>query len=232
MSLNRFGTPRRFTTDSGEVVFEVPIKAACQTPLGLCLSSSPSSWTREEERRFLHFRELVLRELAVESGLFRNPPTFKTLEGMTTHWLANAKTLKPGPPTQSFDLVLQKLQISRSRIEPLWHVKEVSSTIDFDWGSSVTQSGTELEEVSDVPVSAGGEAPFVLTDPVAKARAKMAAKTNVRQLFAAANNARLEAETAAAAFLDTYDLSDTESTFSEWMSADEESGDDERLSEV
>ena len=201
-------------------MFEVPIKPARQTPLGLCLSSD--AWSRESERAFFAFRETVLQELANEPGLFRNPPTFKTLEGMAAHWLAQAKTMKLEPPTQSFDLILQKLQISRSRIEPMWGLKEVASTIDFDWGTAAPAA--ELEEVSDVP-AASGDAPFVLTDPVAKERAKMVAKAQVRDLFAVANNARLEAETAAAAFLDTYDLSDTESAFSEWMSADE-SGDD------
>lgn len=202
------------------MVFEVPIKPARQASLGLCLYDA---WSRESELIFSAFRETVLRELAAEPGLFRNPPTFKTLDGMSAHWLTQAKSLKPEPPTHSFDLVLQKLQISRSRIEPVWGFKEVSSTIDFDWGAAPPASA-EIEEVSDVP-AAGEDAPFVLCDPVQKERAKMAAKAQVRQLFTAANNARLEAETAAAAFLDTYDLSDTESAFSEWLSADE-SGDD------
>ena len=227
MSTRRFGTPSRFTTATGEVVFEVPIKPARLHPLGLSLSS-PSDWDRTAETVFLAFREMVLQELIAEPGLFRNPPTFKTLDGMTAHWLGQAKTIKADPPMPVFDLVLKKLQISRSRIDPVWELVEgAAASIDFDWGTAATTAAAELEEVSDVPVSAGGETPFVLTDPAAKARAKLAAKAQVRQLFAAANNARLEAETAAAAFLDTYDLSDTESAFSEWMSADEdESGED------
>ena len=205
-------------------MFEVPIKPARLTPLGLHLSSL-SDWDRAAAT-FTAFRETVLRELIAEPGLFRNPPTLKTLDVMTAHWLAQAKGLKAADPTQCVvDLILKKLQISRSRIDPVWEfVTGAAAAIDFDWGNA---AATELEEISDVPVSAGDESPFVLTDPVAKERAKLAAKTQVRQLFTTAHNARLEAEAAAAVFLDTYDLSDTESAFSEWMSADEEeSGDD------
>lgn len=227
MSTRRFGTPSRFTTTAGEVVFEIPIKPARLTPLGLCLSS-PSDWDRAAEAGFMAFREMMLHELIAEPGLFRNPPTFKTLDGMTTHWIGQVKMLKADPPIRVFDLVLKKLQISRSRIDPVWELVEAATdSIDFDWGGGTAAASTELEEVSDVPVSAGDESPFILTDPVAKERAKLTAKSQIRQLFATAHNARLEAETAAAAFLDTYDLSDTESAFSEWMSADEDgSGDD------
>jgi hypothetical protein len=223
---SRFNAPTRFTTPAGEVVFEVPIKPARKEALGFCLRAPKvgdplQGWDSGYEVALAAHREKILKELANETALFRNPPTLKTLDAMAANWLGEAKR-GVGRFVGNVDLCLHKLIISRSRIESVWEtVPAAEATIDFDWAAAAT--GAELEEVSDVP-AAGGE-PFVLSDPAAKERAKVAEKAKIRDLFAAATNARLEAETAAAAFLDTYDLSDSESAFSEWMSADE-SGDD------
>lgn len=220
---SRFSAPTRFTTTTGDVVFEVPIKPMRKEPLGFCLRAPKvgdllDGWDSGHATILATHREKILRELANETALFRNPPTFKTLDAMAANWQAEMKRTV-GKFVGMADLVLQKLVISRSRIESLWEtIPAASPTIDFDWAAP-----SELEEVSDVP--AAGGAPFVLSDPAAKERAKRAEKEKIRVLFATATNARLEAETAAAAFLDTYDLSDSESAFSEWMSADE-SGDE------
>ena len=225
---SRFSAPTRFTTPAGEVVFEVPIKPARKETLGFCLRAPKvgeplQGWDSGYEAALAAHRVKILKELANETALFRNPPTLKTLDAMAANWVGDAKRTL-GRSVGNVDLCLNKLVISRSRIESGWEtVPAAAATIDFDWTAGVS-SGAELEEVSDVPAAGGGE-PFVLSDPAAKERAKAAEKAKVRDLFAAATNARLEAETAAAAFLDTYDLSDSESAFSEWMSADE-SGDD------
>jgi hypothetical protein len=132
------------------------------------------------------------------------------------------------------ELHLKMLEISRSTIRPTFEARAVDDgRIDFDWGggsgaptianSFVGRAGSdELEEVSDVCDAADGV--ITLADPAVKAREKAAAKARVREAFEAAETARAEAEAAAAAFLDAYDLSDSESAFTEWLS---DSSDDE-----
>ena len=134
------------------------------------------------------------------------------------------------------DLQLRSIEISRTTIRPTFTAEAVNDgRIDIDWEGAPAQRGEtahglfvgsagmaadELEEVSDVPEAAEGT--ITLADPAVKAREKVAAKAHVRAAFEAAENARVEAEAAAAAFLDAYDLSDSESAFSEWLSSDEE----------
>jgi hypothetical protein len=128
-------------------------------------------------------------------------------------------------------LQLTSLEISRSTIRPTFLAVPADDRIDIEWGAAVgapAQQGSagaataadELEEVSDVPEAAEGV--ILLADPAVKAREKAAAKAHVREAFEAAETARAEAEAAAAAFLDAYDLSDSESAFSEWLSSDED----------
>jgi hypothetical protein len=141
-----------------------------------------------------------------------------------------------GGGDRRIDLQLASLEISRTTIRPTFNAvaRIDDGRIDRDWAPASAAAGAnsltfvgsagpadELEEVSDVPEAADGV--ITLADPAVKAREKAAAKAQVRAAFEAAETARAEAEAAAAAFLDVYDLSDSESAFSEWLSEGEES---------
>ena len=220
---SRFEIPIRRTKANGDVVFEIPIRNECLEPLGIVLEVQNErvgmqGWKPSMEQIFLTFREKILKDLTNETSLFRNPPTLKILLSMTTNWYSDLQKQKISFGSVSYpcsiDLCLASLHVSRSHIEPVWKTVFIRRVheIDFEWSAPAN----DLEEVSDVP-SAGALEPFVLTDPDVKERAKLAAKTHIRTLFTSAANARMEAETAAAAFFDTYDVSDSESTFSEWL---------------
>ncbi len=80
-----------------------------------------------------------------------------------------------------------------------------------------------MEEVSDVPTAGG---PVVtLADPARLAKEKAEAKERIRTAFEAAKEARTMAERMAAEFYDRYDLSDSESAFTEWLSDSDEEDD-------
>jgi hypothetical protein len=157
------------------------------------------------------------------------------LEAITPNWgfLLGEKsglnpyiTLVSSIPTTKFpaivDFQLKSLQISRTTIKPTFElvyvspVKQNDPVIDFSWG----EEDGELEEVSDVPLDETA-ATLTLKDPAGEARKKAAEKEKVRDAFRVAEEAREAAEAAAAEFLDTYDLSDSESAFSEWLSDEE-----------
>jgi hypothetical protein len=82
--------------------------------------------------------------------------------------------------------------------------------IDFDFDAA---EGTECIEVSDVPATDGV---VHLVDPAQREREKAIMKAQVRAAFTDAQVAREKAEDMAHAFLEKYDLSDTESAFTEW----------------
>jgi hypothetical protein len=188
------------------------------------------------QSEFRTYRKQILSDLVNHRSLFKTPPSIESLEAITPNWgfvIGEKSTLNPymiivnNIPTHKFpaivDFQLKSLSISRTTIKPtfeLVYIGPVSQApvIDFSWDAD--GSDLEVEEVSDVPLDETAAA-LTLKDPAAEARKKAAEKEKVKAALRAAEEARAAAEAAAAEFLDTYDLSDSESAFSEWLSDEE-----------
>jgi hypothetical protein len=118
------------------------------------------------------------------------------------------------------DLSLVALNISRSTIQPRFQatfLEPKGGVIDLEWGSPPE----EMEEVSDIGANAEGA--VTLIDPATLLRQKKAAKEVVREAFRQADLLRKEATAKADLFYETYDLSDSESAFTDWAGSDAES---------
>ena len=227
--------------DSEEkVFFQVEVNVS---PLGVELLYEKTGvvYAKEVQARFRTLQSLVLSELSKERGLFKNPPTLSALEAITPNWgfvqqaygimsmTPHTKFEKPTFPESHIpclvDIQLKSLEISRSTIRPVWKLHYLGrppSEIDFEW-EVPKPAGDELEEVSDVP-SAEGPA-VTLADPARLAKEKAEAKERIRTAFEAAKTARTKAKQMAAEFYDRYDLSDSESAFTEWLSDSDEEDD-------
>ena len=230
----------RARDSEGKVYFQVEVNVS---PLGVELLYEKTGvvYSKEIQARFRTLQSLVLSELAKEQGLFKNPPTLSALEAITPNWgfvqqaygimtmTPHAKFEKPTFPESQVpclvDIQLKSLEISRSTILPVWKLHYLGrppSEIDFEW-EAPKPAGDELEEVSDVPTAGG---PVVtLADPARLAKEKAEAKERIRTAFEAAKTARTTAEQMAAEFYDRYDLSDSESAFTEWLSDSDEEDD-------
>ena len=172
----------------------------------------------------------VLHELTNCRALFKNPPTLQSLLAITPNWgfvntdsgvqlspytKLQVQDLTKEPLPCMVDFVLEAVSISPATLQPIFRtefVKTLSDVIDFEWAPVKD----ELEEVSDVADTESGV--LTLTDPAVKKREKLEAKQRVRAAFQAAAEASKSACAQADAFLEEYDLSDSESAFSEWMS--------------
>ena len=232
-----FSSPVRSVDANGTSVYTVGVVDA--KPLGIRLTAnSIDSFVPDLDKVqpvFRAYRKQILSELVNHRSLFRTPPSIESLEVITPNWgflLGDQSGLNPymiidsSIPSAKFpatvDFQLKSLQISRTTIKPTFElvyvgpVRQETSIIDFSWDSAAD----ELEEVSDVPLDETAAA-LTLKDPAAEARKKAAEKEKVKEAFRAAEQARDAAEAAAAEFLDTYDLSDSESAFSEWLSDEE-----------
>ncbi len=230
----------RASNPAGEVFFQVEVNVS---PLGVELLYDKTGivYAKDVQPRFRTLQSLVLSELAKEKGLFKNPPTLSALEAMTPNWgfvqqaygvmtfTPHARIETPTFPESKVpclvDIQLKSLEISRSTIRPVWklhYLGQPPSEIDFEWAPP-KPAGDELEEVSDVPTAGG---PVVtLADPARLAKEKAEAKERIRMAFEAAKTARTTAEQMAAEFYDRYDLSDSESAFTEWLSDSDEEDD-------
>jgi hypothetical protein len=241
-----FGTPTRVTGKSGEPAYMLDVNTS---PLGVELEYTRDGliFDRDAQSRFRTLQSLVISELAKEKQLFKNPPTHASLEAITPNWgfvsSGGKATFSPYADLSVsinaddlpclVDIQLKRLEISRSTIRPLWklhYLGKKKPEIDFDFPApaapAAAQTNEEITEVSDVG-AAGSDAPLTLTDPAAKEREKMAAKAQIRAAFIAAREARASAEELARNFYDSYDLSDSESAFTEWLSdSDAESDSD------
>jgi hypothetical protein len=223
---------------NGTAEYTVGIQAS---PMGLRLTAEsadsiiPDFKTAQTE--FRTYRKQILSDLVNHRSLFKTPPSIESLEAITPNWgfvIGEKSILNPYMtilntiPTHKFpaivDFQLKSLSISRTTIKPVFElvyvgpVKSQEPVIDFAWDAE--GSDLEVEEVSDVPLDETAAA-LTLKDPAAEARKKAAEKEKVKEAFRAAEDARVAAEAAAAEFLDTYDLSDSESAFSEWLSDEE-----------
>jgi hypothetical protein len=214
---------------------------ALATPLmiGVLVESSSDKTIKPDFGTKVKFTEVykyILGELAKQKQLFSKPPSQESLEFMSPVWgpIVDGTTVRWNQPIETTSLVgpcwadiqLLGLSISRSAIVPRFEavfkkpLKVEAPVIDFDWP---VQTASELEEVSDIPTSEGGV--MTLRDPATIEREKQEAKSRVRAAFLAAESARESAESLAAKFIAEFDLSDTESAFTEWLS-DHESDED------
>ena len=236
-----FGTPVRSTDGSGGAIYKVDVNT---TPIGVELEYGKDGlvYSKDTQSRFRTLQSLILSELSKEKELFKNPPTLASLEAITPNWgfiLSGAKQIfSPYAILQTshladdklpclVDIQLKGLEISRSTIRPIFKLHYLGPTkaeIDFEWPLP-TQGGDEVIEVSDVFASDGAADSSIITlaDPALRRKERAALKAEIRTAFIAADKARDEAEAKAQAFYEKYsnDLSDAESTFTEWMSDDE-----------
>lgn len=247
-----FGTPTRVTGKSGEPAYNLDVNTS---PLGVELEYTRDGliYNRDAQSRFRTLQSLIISELAKEKQLFKNPPTLASLETITPNWgfvSSGGKaifspyseldvSINTGDIPCLVDIQLKRLEISRSTIRPLWklhYLGKKKPEIDFDFPAPASvavtqvlaerQANEEITEVSDLG-SAGSHAPLTLSDPATKEREKIAAKSKIRDAFVAAREARASAEELAKNFYDSYDLSDSESAFTEWLSeSDAESDSD------
>jgi hypothetical protein len=233
-----FLSPVRKTDTSGAPEYIVGVQAA---PIGIRLTAqSPTAIIPDldvAQIAFRKYRKQILSELVNHRSLFKTSPSIDSLDAITPNWgfvLGEKTTLNPymvvisNIPTAKFpaivDFQLKSLSISRTTIKPTFELVYIGPAasqdpvIDFSWDAD--GSDLEVEEVSDVPLDETA-AVLTLKDPAAEARKKAAEKEKVKAALRAAEEARVAAEAAAAEFLDTYDLSDSESAFSEWLSDEE-----------
>jgi hypothetical protein len=237
-----FGTPARSVSSTGETVFTVDVNT---TPLGVELDYTVDGliYDKDVQPRFRTLQNLVLSELCKEKRLFKNPPTLSSLEAICPNWgfvssggrmmfSPYAKFLPSDIGSEKIpclvDIQLKAIEITRSTIRPLFKVHYLGkkeAAIDLDWSAPTSFANDDIQEVSDVPSAVSGI--ITLADPVARAREKMAAKAQVQEALTAAQEARAAAKKMAHEFYETYDLSDSESAFTEWLSeSDSESESD------
>lgn len=239
-----FGIPERNSDQS----FTVPLTQRIPLQIRVLLTAEGISPTLEYQSKFQALQTRILNELVKNRQLFKSPPTLESLQCMTTAWgfikvggvIQQSKSMvfNLNIPVSHYpcivDYVLEGIKISRTLIQPIFRIEYIEpvavggNVIDFDWGVKETDADSELQEVSDVSfmTSAGGD--MKIKDPATMLREKMEAKERVRAAYRAAESARESADQLANQFYAAYDVSDTESAFSEWadLSDDEDSEDD------
>ena len=232
-----FLAPKRFNADTYEVQLSAPMALGIRLAVSRADIITP---VLEHQSVFQTLQRRILLELTKNRQLFKNAPSIESLEAITPNWgfITTGDTIQLSPYTLvsidptisaypcSIDLELTALHISRSTIRPLFRGAPLADNlIEFDWMSAtatatavgIGRGGAELEEVSDVAYD-DVVGVISLKDPDMLKREKLAAKERVRSAYREADAAREVADGVAANFHLTYDLSDTESAFSEWAS--------------
>jgi hypothetical protein len=183
------------------------------------------------QSQFQSLQKILVSELVNNTQLFRVAPSLESLEAITPNW---GFIVSEGQPKQSeythidtttipedklpsyADLLLVGVSITRSTIRPHFEAKFVESilddVIDFQW-----EAPTDVEEVSDIG-GAPDSGAIQLRDPAAVEREKALEKERIREAFQEADKVKQVAKTMAEAFYAKYDLSDSESAFTGWMS--------------
>jgi hypothetical protein len=224
-----FSRPERNADGSFVVRLTPPL------PVGVRLEVSSDTIVPDlsSQPAFLGLQRRVLVELTRTSGLFGKPPSLATLEAITPQWgfvvVNGVASVSPyttfdlsslsGPTPCFADLSLASVRISRSTIQPRFQaifLNAKEDVIDLEWDSPPE----EMEEVSDIGANAEGA--VTLIDPATLLRQKKTAKEAVREAFRKADLLRKEAVAKADQFYEVYDLSDSESAFTEWAGSEEE----------
>ena len=239
-----FGVPER-RADGNNVYFYVPI--AVPKPLGVRLRMNSKLTILPEasvQHKFDNLEQTVLTELTKTETLFKNKPSYESLQRITPRWGVIYDTnnkpqwseytekefffdVKDSAYTNSIvDLELIGILITRSTISPKFAVKFVekdtqNEVIDFDWQTPANPA-KEIEEVNDLEATADTN-PLTLRSPALIAKEKADAKEKVKVLFRTADEARQLALDAMSNFFGKYEVSDDESQFSDWMTDDDNS---------
>ena len=231
-----FGAPVR-EGDAFYVPVQTPVRVGSRFEINVAAAGLIPDFSMQA-----HFKTLqhtVLTALVSHKGLFKKAPTLESLQTISPNWgmvLMNGvaewspftkikmDAIRPEHVPGYADCVLEGIHISRSTITPKFQAvflekKAADTVIDFDWGGEDVKP--DIEEVSDIE-GEGDEGMFELKDPAAKEREKQEAKERIRTALRAAFAARAAAMDMADEFLKTYDVSDSESAFTEWMSDSEE----------
>jgi hypothetical protein len=233
-----FGVPVR-EGDSFYVPIQTPVALGGRFEIGHGATGLVPDFSMQSHFKTLQQR--VLTELVSHKALFKKAPTLESLQAISPNW---GMVLTSGAATWSplstkikmdaitadhvpgyADCVLEGLHISRSTITPNFRAVFLEKAvvpdhlIDFEWGSGEVES--DIEEVSDIELGAE-EGMFELKDPATRKREKLAAKERIREALRAADAARAAAMEMADDFMKNYDLSDSESAFTEWMDSDED----------
>lgn len=226
-----FGVPERRVSPTGDVHYFVPL----HTPLPIggtfeCTDGKTVVPNHSHQPKFEKVQRAVLSELTKNPQLFKNPPTMESLEAITPNWgcilkekeyvwnpytIISTNNLLDSQTKGSVDMSLEGITLSRSTITPQFRATYVEEErIEFDWNTNPNTNLPELEEVSDLAFAEGS---LELRDPVLRDQQKKDAKERIRSALRDAHAAKLEAIQMANEFLHTFDVSDNESTFTEWI---------------
>jgi hypothetical protein len=243
---NMFGIPER-RAEGNTVYFYVPMATPISLDVRLQMNAKLTIVPDPSiQAKVTSLQKAVLMELTKTEALFKNKPSYESLERITPQWgvIYDAENkpcwsqytekefffnVKEGAYINCIvDLELIGILITRSTISPKFAVKFVSAAsadvIDFDWQITAAPAPVkEIEEVSDLGAAEADVNTLTLRSPVLIAKEKAAAKEQVKVLFRTAEDAREAALDAMASFFNKYEVSDTESQFSDWLSDDDES---------
>ena len=240
-----FGVPER-RADGNNIYFYVPVASPVSLGVRLRMNSKLTILPDASvQHKFDKLEETVLIELTKTETLFKNKPSYESLQRITPRWGMVYNTdntphwstytekefffdVKDGAYTNSIvDLELIGILITRSTISPKFAVKFVendtqSTVIDFDWQTPAIPV-KEIEEVNDLEATTTDANPVTLRSPALIAKEKADAKEQVKVLFRTADEARQKALMAMSNFFGKYEVSDDESQFSDWVTDDDES---------
>ncbi len=244
MTTISFQTPERRTEPNGEVIYV----CKCTSP-GYMLPHD-LEWSKEKgllpqltiQKQVLQLRNDVLNYMVNDKTLFKNPPTLSSLQGITPNWGIYIRTNNELEWSQTnkwvYDLeemkkknaivrmVLVGLEISRSRITPIWNLEiqqilpDVNlNLIEFDF----TEPDEDVKSVASVSSNdigiAEDEQVFQLHNPNER---KKQMKSHIRELLRKVAEARHAADDAMDKFLNEFDLSDNESDFSDYETEEDD----------
>jgi hypothetical protein len=210
-----FGSPERYAKN-GDTIIKVPINLPALGVKIYCENNKPIP-DIEIQPIFDALRSKVLNELVKETKFFKVPTTIGALETVTPIWgiLHNGEGFEWSPYTHIkfidediiptiIDLRLAFIEISRSTIYPEFEAIVIEQKADI--AELIGCDITDFEEVVN-------DEQITIKDNTKKNEDK----AKIRNAFRKADFMRLTALSMANIFFDTYDLSDNESTFSEWM---------------
>lgn len=233
-----FGTPEKQTSSTGEVFFLCKLaEPGYSIPHDL-------EWKKDKQslipilsiqKQITELRTTVLKLLVENKFIFRNPPTPDSLQAITPpwgilirsnnqlEWSSVNKWQIDEERLQNNDaivrLVLTGIEISRSRINPVWSLaviqvlpeKEPEGLIDFDF-DAIPQANDDVKSISSDDIVSEDTQIVRLTNPRER---KQFLKSQIRELLVKASDARLAADDAMDRFFDEFDLSEGESDFSD-----------------
>lgn len=230
------GTPVRKDIH-GTSGFYIPLRESIELNARFMLNSMGIVPDIQYQSKFLELQTKMLSEMVNNTQMFKVPPSVESLQAITPNWgfliidsvpkqseytEINTTVIKSDTLPCWVALVLVGISITRSTIRPHFDVKFLEADnemrIDFDWNAPC-RATVDMEEVTDIDGVVAGE--IHLRDPAVVEREKLMEKERIRDAFRAAEKAKSDAEQMAEAFYAKYDLSDSESAFTGWMTDDE-----------